>query len=105
MKYIYAAFAILAIFGGLVVMLISKGAVHEVEALVLFLIAAVLFVAAEVSEGFSNLDKLLQPKEPEMAHEPGITSQMIDAAKRKQHKSDATPCLSITSSSLLSSSA
>lgn len=84
MKYIYGFLAILAIFGGFVMLVIAKSAIHEIEAFIMFLIAAVLFVAAEASEGFNNLAKLLTPKEPEIAQEPGVTSRMIEGLKHKQ---------------------
>lgn len=50
MKYIYGILALLSILSGLYFLMAAKSAVHEIEGLILFLIAAVLFVAAEVRE-------------------------------------------------------
>ena len=70
MKYIYGSFALLAILSGMYFFFAAKSAVHEIEGLILFLIAAVLIVAAEVSEGFSRSPqkkpKQAEPKQSDM---------------------------------------
>lgn len=54
MKYVYGIFCVIALLSGLYFMMSAKSAVHEIEGLILFLIASVLIVAAEVREMASN---------------------------------------------------
>jgi 4-hydroxybenzoate polyprenyltransferase len=54
-KYLFFMLSVIAGLIGLVVLAGSKSAVHEIEALVLFLIAAVWFVGASVVAAIQDL--------------------------------------------------
>lgn len=48
-------FSVISCFFGVIIFAASKGAIHEIEAFVLFLISAVLFSAAAILIGFENV--------------------------------------------------
>lgn len=57
MKYFYGILAILGILFGFIFLAGAKSAIHEIEAFIIFLIAAVLMACAEIAEISSALQK------------------------------------------------
>jgi membrane-bound ClpP family serine protease len=55
MKYVFAVLGIIAIAAGLLILLGTKSAVHEIEAFILFLIAAVRITGAEIIAAIERL--------------------------------------------------
>ncbi len=71
MKIIYGLLFIAALLGGLFFMFAAKSAVHEIEGLILFLIAAVMIVAAEVREMAENQSTRAAGSKQKKSHETG----------------------------------
>ncbi len=85
MKYVYAILAIIGIVVGIGFFAAAKSAVHEIEALIIFLSSAVMMVAAEVCEVSAELRKTRKDemKTDTAKREPVITSEMIEKFSNK----------------------
>lgn len=57
MKYIYSTLAVLALLAGIFMIISAKNQAHEIEAFILWLIAAVFCVAAEIVESRPSTPK------------------------------------------------
>ena len=71
MRVIMFVLAVLAFVVGFVILAGAKGAVHEIEAFVLYLIAAVLFSGAAVVDAIINLPKRMTQYQTAKAKKAG----------------------------------
>ncbi len=71
MKYVFGVLGALAILAGVLILFGAKSAVHEIEGFMLFLIAAVLIVGAEIVAAIEQLKIKPKAEESESAGAEG----------------------------------
>ena len=81
MRIVLFVFGCLSLLGGLAILVIVKSAIHEIESLILFLIAAVLIGSASVVDAVVSLKKSLTgSRSVDSQEEHVVTSPESDIA-------------------------